>query len=345
MQAKINSFFKPSSSSSIAASVTTDTDDGLAVWENNRNAIVNTYQRRSAITERSEVLKGCIEKTLKKGSSSVPKNHKKKRNYTQFHLELGQSDFLLRHCAECGAKYAPGDELDEKNHQSFHKDYMYGLPFKGWQNGKAFTSPLFIKNRIVMVSENDSPAHRNKVQEVVKMMEVELGEDWILHQHCKVYLFISSQRISGCLVAEPIKEAFKLIASPDDERQLQKESSSSPSTSIQFGNIVLQREVSKRCRTSDDRLDNGVIVCEEEAKPAVCGIRAIWVSPSNRRKGIATWLLDTTRESFCNNGCMLEKSQLAFSQPSSIGRSFGSKYFGTCSFLLYKAQLIDTHFS
>jgi N-acetyltransferase len=52
MQAKINSFFKPSSSSSIAASVTTDTDDGLAVWENNRNAIVNTYQRRSAITER-----------------------------------------------------------------------------------------------------------------------------------------------------------------------------------------------------------------------------------------------------------------------------------------------------
>lgn len=76
------------------------------------------------------MLKGCIEKTLKKGSSSVPKNHKKKRNYTQFHLELGQSDFLLRHCAECGAKYAPGDELDEKNHQSFHKDYMYGLPFK-----------------------------------------------------------------------------------------------------------------------------------------------------------------------------------------------------------------------
>ncbi|KAG7592343.1 Acyl-CoA N-acyltransferase [Arabidopsis thaliana x Arabidopsis arenosa] len=347
MQAKINSFFKPSSSSSSMSSPVTsaDTEDGLAVWENNRNAIVNTYERRSAIPDRSQVLKGCIGKPLKKGSSSIPKNLKKKRNYTQFHLELGQSDFLLRHCALCGAKYAPGDELDEKNHQSFHKDYMYGIPFKGWQNEKAFTTPSFNKNRIIMVSENDSPAHRNKVQEVVKMMEVELGEDWILHQHCKVYLFISTQRISGCLVAEPIKEAFKLIASPDDERQLQKEITSSPSTSIQFGNIVLQREVSKRCRASDDRLDYGAIVCEEEAKPAVCGIRAIWVSPSTRRKGIATWLLDTTRESFCNNGCMLEKSQLAFSQPSTMGRSFGSNYFGTCSFLVYKAQLIDTHFS
>ncbi|EOA16964.1 hypothetical protein CARUB_v10005192mg [Capsella rubella] len=296
MQAKINSFFKPSSSSSssssiIAASVTSDTDDGLAVWEQKRNSIVNTYQRRSAISDRSEALK----KVSSSSSSSAPKDLKKKRNYTQFHLELGQSDFLLRHCAVCGVKYAPGDEIDEKNHQGFHKIFMNGIPFKGWQNERAFTMPLVNKNRIVVVSDNASPAHRNKVQEVVKLMEVELGEDWILHQHCKVYLFVSSQRISGCLVAEPIKEAFKLIAPPDDERQIKKESSSSPSTSIQFGNIVLQREVSKRCRASDDRLDNGALVCEEEAKPAICGIRAIWVSPSNRRKGIATLLLDTTR--------------------------------------------------
>ncbi|XP_019086664.1 PREDICTED: protein CHROMOSOME TRANSMISSION FIDELITY 7-like [Camelina sativa] len=281
MQAKINSFFKPSSSSSstIAASVTTseDADDGLAVWEQNRNVIVNTYQRRSAIPDRSEV--------LKKGSSSsscAPKNLKKKRSYTQFYLELGQSDFLLRHCDVCRVKYAPGDESDEKNHQGFHKIFMNGIPFKGWLNEKAFTMPSFNKSRIVMVSENDSPAHKKKVQEVVKMMEVELGEDWILHQHCKVYLFVSSQRVSGCLVAEPIKEAFKIIAPPDDERQLKKQTSSSPSTSIQFGNVVLQREVLKRCRASDDRLDNGAIVCEEEAKPAICGVRAIWVSPSNR---------------------------------------------------------------
>ncbi|CAH2077371.1 unnamed protein product [Thlaspi arvense] len=342
MQAKINSFFKPSSSSSssspIAALVTSDTDDGLAVWEKNRNIIVNTYERRSAIFDRSEVLKKCVEKTPRKGSSYGSKNLNKKRNYTQFHLELGQSDFLLRNCAECGAAYAPGDELDEKSHQSFHKNYMHGIPFKGWQNEKAFTSPLFNKNRIVMVLENDSPAHRNKVQEVVKMMEVELGEDWILHQHCKVYLLVTSQRISGCLVAEPIKEAFKVVAPHGDGRQLKKESSS-PSTSIQFGNIVLQREVSKRCRgESGERLDDGAIVCEEEAKAAVCGVRAVWVSPSNRRKGLATWLLDTTRESF-SNGCVLEKSQLAFSQPSSIGRAFGSHYFETSSFLIYKAQV------
>lgn len=76
------------------------------------------------------MIKECIGKPLKKGSSCGSKNLNKKRNYTQFHLELGQSDFLLRHCVDCGVKYAPGDESDEKSHQSFHKNYTNGIPFK-----------------------------------------------------------------------------------------------------------------------------------------------------------------------------------------------------------------------
>ena len=76
------------------------------------------------------MLKEPIGKPPRKGPSFAPKTLNKKRSYTQFHLELGQSDFLLRHCVECGATYAPGDELDEKSHQSFHKDYMNGIPFK-----------------------------------------------------------------------------------------------------------------------------------------------------------------------------------------------------------------------
>lgn len=60
--------------------------------------------------------------------STVNKN--KKRSYAQFHLELGQSDFLLRTCSACGIKYAPGDEEDEKSHMIFHKNYTHGVPFK-----------------------------------------------------------------------------------------------------------------------------------------------------------------------------------------------------------------------
>lgn len=57
-------------------------------------------------------------------------NRNKKRSYAQVHLEFGQSDFLLRTCSECGIKYAPGDEGDEKAHTAFHRNYTQGLQFR-----------------------------------------------------------------------------------------------------------------------------------------------------------------------------------------------------------------------
>ena len=44
--------------------------------------------------------------------------------------QVGQSNFLLHTCKTCGFKYAPGDEVDEKVHNTFHKNYTHGIPFK-----------------------------------------------------------------------------------------------------------------------------------------------------------------------------------------------------------------------
>ena len=54
----------------------------------------------------------------------------KKRSYAQFHLELGQSDFVLHSCKIYGIKYAKGDKADEKIHSTFHRNYTIGIPFK-----------------------------------------------------------------------------------------------------------------------------------------------------------------------------------------------------------------------
>ncbi|KAK1357617.1 hypothetical protein POM88_050873 [Heracleum sosnowskyi] len=53
--------------------------------------------------------------------------------------------------------------------------------------------------------------------------------------------------------------------------------------------------------SKDDNLI-GAILCEKEAVPAVCGIRAIWVSPANRRKQIATHFLNATRHKYLDLG-------------------------------------------
>ena len=54
----------------------------------------------------------------------------KKRSYAQFHLDCGQSNFLLHRCSTCGVKFTPGDVEDEKAHKEFHTTYTRGLPFK-----------------------------------------------------------------------------------------------------------------------------------------------------------------------------------------------------------------------
>lgn len=114
----------------------------------------------------------------------------------------------------------------------------------------------------------------------------------------QVYLFVFSQRIAGCLVAEPIKEASKVLSCSVGERHdgAPAKQTMSKSSKLQFGEIVFQREVDKR-GPSEALIGNhtGAIFCEKEAVPAACGIRAIWVTPSNRRKGIATQLLEAVR--------------------------------------------------
>ncbi|CAJ2659180.1 unnamed protein product [Trifolium pratense] len=82
-------------------------------------------------------------------------------------------------------------------------------------------------------------------------------------------------------------------------------------------------------------MDSRAIFCECNPVAAICGIRAIWVTPSNRRKHIASQILDAVRKSFCT-GMEFEHAQLAFSVPTSVGKAFAHSYTGTGSFLVYK---------
>lgn len=112
MQSKISAFFKSTTSDS--SSVSADNDDDLSIWEKQQHHIINTYTRRRP--------------KLNAVIPSVVKN--KKRSYAQFHLDFGQSDFLLRACSTCGINFTPGDPDDEKSHNHFHKSYTQGIQFR-----------------------------------------------------------------------------------------------------------------------------------------------------------------------------------------------------------------------
>ncbi|GER29009.1 N-acetyltransferase ESCO2 [Striga asiatica] len=345
MQPKINTFFKPSPSPS------RDLWAALPQDSSPMPEITVTYKRQTA-EQLGEVKSGsssqaleksdCEDKLVKWEHAKCSKNLNKKRNYAQLHLEVGQSNFLWRTCTTCSYKYAPGVEGDEKAHKTFHRNYTHGVPFKGWRSERIIDAPE--KGRIILVQEGDPPSQQNKVQEVVQMMEMELGEGWIMDKHCKVYLFISSQRVTGCLVTEPIKKAYRIVSSSKGEdRTVSAKRERKSSTALQFGSVNLQREIVKRDsieRIPEEGSFDGMILREDEAVPAICGIRAIWVTPCNRRKHIASNLLDAARKSFCK-GLILDHMEVAFSQPTSLGKALISSYTRTSSFLVYTTADTD----
>lgn len=87
-----------------------------------------TNIERISQTKKSVPVEFCPKPESTITGRTVVKN--KKRNYAQFHLDFGQSDFLLHNCSTCGVKFAPGDAEDEKAHKEFHKNYTQGVTFK-----------------------------------------------------------------------------------------------------------------------------------------------------------------------------------------------------------------------
>ncbi|KAG2573095.1 hypothetical protein PVAP13_7KG227300 [Panicum virgatum] len=213
----------------------------------------------------------------------------KKRSYAQFHLELGQPDFVLHTCSVCGMMYARANDDDEKVHKAYHKSYFEGVPFKGWRN-ETLIARSQGGDRVILVTDENSHMWNSKVKEVITVVEKELGfaEGKLLHKLCKVYLYISCQRIVGCLVTEPIKAAHRVIPSSTEESHSDLLANNNElrktDHTLEFGKISFKREIIRRnpsVKNKGECQDPGAIICDKEAVPALCGFRAIWVVPSS----------------------------------------------------------------
>ncbi|PKA46329.1 N-acetyltransferase [Apostasia shenzhenica] len=344
-QAKISTFFKPSYPKI----------QEMEAWELLSERKDGDSDLKS--TGDDQVQLDCL-KGKRVGSFSSSAGRKlNKRSYEQYYLDLGQSDFVLHTCSVCGLMYARGVEEDEQVHRKFHQEFNKGIQIKSWQNERVVLTPNINASRIVLVLRSDPPTQQHKVQKVANLMVKELGfnAEHLIHEHCKVYLFICGHRIVGCLVAEPIKTAYRVISGSSvninsencnvkltatDSKMAITDFKETRPASLQFGDFKFHRDSLKKSRSKTggkvDRWDAGAIICEEEAVTAHCGIRAIWVASSYRRKGIASQLLDAARYSF--TGQMLEISQCAFSPPTSAGMAFASSYTNCRSFLVYKGD-------
>lgn len=94
----------------------------------------------------------------------------------QYQLDVGQKEFGLRTCPQCDMQYSVHEPQDEILHMEYHNRVRI-LTFKGWNNERVVTqiSEWNPPGRIIYVCELDSKAKKDRVKEVLTMVDRDLG--------------------------------------------------------------------------------------------------------------------------------------------------------------------------
>ncbi|XP_071999984.1 N-acetyltransferase ESCO2 isoform X2 [Engystomops pustulosus] len=244
--------------------------------------------------------------------SKIPKPNKRREAARtpddQLIIDAGQKHFGPVSCGTCGMIYSAASMEDEAQHVQYHQRLLESIRYVGWKKERVVAE--FWDGKILMICPDDPKYALRKAEEVRELVDTELGfQQTSLNSpdRTRTYLYVTNDRkIAGCLIAEPIKQGFRVLAEPP----------SPESKSVS----ALERHRAWRCSS--------------EAQPAICGISRIWVFALMRRKNIASRLVDTVRTSFIY-GSHLTTDEIAFSDPTPDGKLFASSYCGVPDFLVY----------
>eukprot|EP01083_Nonionella_stella_P035462 96745_1 len=288
---------------------------------------------------------------LKRSKCSAPKSIENRQPTIQLSLDIGQKHIGTRSCLDCGMVYCQGQEDDERTHAKFHKMVSDGIPFPGWKNERIAAEGDDWK--VLVVHPDDPDGKCAKTAQILNMVNTVLGmtgESSYCEVKQKVFLYISNKRVGGCVVAESLKQAFQHIPLSDDQteyrsRSPMKENDTCPNPcqceeskeSVNAGcSGCSNPEVSADHRTQTmDIRDDSRLMCSTVPSPCVVGVRKIWVHGKARRRGVATKLVDQIRSHFIY-GYVIPKKEVAFSQPTRMGKRFALRYLKNPRFLVYK---------
>ncbi|XP_070782283.1 N-acetyltransferase ESCO2 [Enoplosus armatus] len=237
------------------------------------------------------------------------RRRREKQDDDQLIIDAGQKQFGAATCSSCGMVYSADNPEDNFQHTQFHQRFLDSIKFVGWKKERVVSE--FWDGKILLVMPDDPKYAIKKAEDVRRVADSELGFQQVTLSRptqAKTYLFINTERmVVGCLVAEPIRQAYRVLEQPDRHKDMTKDD-------------FMERHRAWCCSTVPEQ--------------ALCGISRIWVFSLARRQGIATRMLDTVRSTFMY-GSHLTKEEIAFSDPTPDGKLFATKYSNTPTFLVY----------
>jgi len=272
-------------------------------------------------------------------NNKITKSHKMKGKshttscplkLTQMILDAGQSDLKYMTCPTCQMVYCKGQEDDERLHAKVCKKFAHHqskseepIKYKPCKQERLIER-IGLNCKIISIQSSDTTKYlAKKAEEVRTMVESELGCAPLTPQQQQqqtVYFYVEGDEIIGCLIAQRIQYAHRIIVS-----MLELPQHNNNKRSKQEPTVMEDEQIAEEAMNSCDMTSQ---------VPAVCGVSRIWVHKSHRRKRIAHRLLESVRKSLVYS-YHIPLEQVAFSQPTTEGKLFAMRYMGTKQFLVF----------
>ncbi|KAL7268200.1 hypothetical protein RUND412_009188 [Rhizina undulata] len=245
---------------------------------------------------------------------------------TQLTIDLGQS--IRTSCHLCGMSYHPSFRDDEVLHKRFHAKSVGGIDFllksssvPTWESTSVEGGGE--KEYILRIDRKSSASEKRKAREVLEVVDSELSaaeiSDDVLWsefkstvgngdggERFKIFLYIFGKKCVGLCLAERIENSYRVLES---------HSNTAHSDSTKFTEFLKLNP------------KGSSISISPTAHSSILGISRIWTCSSHRRQGIAKKLLDAARKNFIY-GMEINKSLVAFSQPTESGGLLARRWFG-----------------
>ncbi|ORX47627.1 hypothetical protein BCR36DRAFT_94016 [Piromyces finnis] len=225
------------------------------------------------------------------------KNKKlQKKNYEQLYINFGQTGISPIICSDCGMPFNPSIREDDIQHKNYHNIIIDGLEYNEYKTDKIVKT--ISKNTYIseVVMSEATSNHKKKLQQILNLVETELGAVQLQEEFMtkyKFFLYIKNRKLIGCAIVRDVLKGYK---------------------------IEIEKDI-KEFSTIENINKNKI-----STVPTLCGISRIWVSKRERKKGIASQLLESIRKSFLFN-ITLERNQIAFSQPTELGTKLAYHFF------------------
>lgn len=268
---------------------------------------------------------------------AAKKNRKRKlplvESNKQYALDLGQKNFDASTCKKCHMVFTEGEFTDMEAHERYCSNYDKAKKWTVLKTERPFLAQYTTKDQeyrffALPVHADDPKKILEKVDNLFTIADRELN--------INLGLFECKKQTSMYLIAlaEDLKPKANKHATPsgDDKRK------ASPSYRV-AGFVAAEGIKFANRLISENPLSHSTL-----EEPAVLGVARMWVHKDFRRMRVATFLLETLRKQYMtqvkmSNPRVIERRDIAFTDPTSEGLKFAQTYTGQRHFLVFTFQL------